>query len=170
MKWPGTCLNPRVKYSRSALAGAAVLALFFSACSSVTKTVQKVTAPPENGKLYATTGDSVAFFQRGPQEGREPDQRLSKDTLVKLVRPSFGYSKVKLVASGELGYVASDEIKPASPVLIASTATARTESSVSAQSPSPSADQFNIDSSDPRLVPPPEDLPDPDLPAPAPEQ
>jgi predicted Rdx family selenoprotein len=147
-----------------------VLALSFSACSSVTKTVQKVTAPPENGKVYAVTSDSVAFFQRGPQEGREPDKKLSKDTLVKLVRPSFGFSKVKLVATGELGYVPSDEIKPASSLLIASTATARSESSVAAQHPSPTAEQFTIDSSDPRLVPPPEDLPDPDLPAPAPEQ
>ena len=169
MKWPGTCLNARVNYSRLALTGATVLALSFSACSSVTKTVQKVTKPPENGKLYAITGDSVAFFHRGPQEGREPDKKLSKDTLVKLVRPSFGFSKVKLVASGELGYVASDEIKPASSVLIASTNTARTESSVSTANPSPSVEEFNIDSSDPRLVPPPEDLPDPDLPAPAPE-
>jgi hypothetical protein len=124
--------------------------------------------PPENGKVYAITGDSVAFFHRGPQEGREPDKKLSKNTLVKLIRPSFGYSKVKLVASGEQGYVASDDITPASPMLIASTATARTDSSVSTSSPSPAAEQFNIDSSDPRLVPPPEDLPDPDLPAPAP--
>jgi hypothetical protein len=150
-----------------ALAGAAVLALTFSACNSVTKTVQKVTAPPENGKVYAITTDSAPFFRRGPQEGREPDKKLSKDTLVKLIRPSFGYSKVKLVASGEQGYVSSDEIKPASPMLIASTATARTDSSVSTPHSSPGAEQFNIDSSDPRLVPP--DLPDPDLPAPAPE-
>ena len=170
MKWPGTCLNPRVYYSRSALVAAAVLSLLFSACSSVTKTVQKVTTPPENGKLYATTGDSVAFFHRGPQPGREPDKKLSKDTLVRLVRPSFGYSKVKLVASGELGYVASEEIIPASSLLIASTATARTESAASATPSSPAAEQFNIDSSDPRLVPPPEDLPDPDLPRPDPGQ
>ena len=170
MKWPATCLTARVNYSRLALAAATVLALSFSSCSSVTKTVQKVTAPPENGKVYAITSDSAAFFHRGPQEGREPDKKLSKDTLVKLVRPSFGYSKVKLVASGELGYVASEDIKPASPLLIASTATARTESSVAAQHASPGGEQFNIDSTDPRLVPPPEDLPDPDLPAPAPEQ
>jgi hypothetical protein len=159
-----------VKYSRLALAAAAVLSLSFSACSSVTKTVQKVTAPPDNGKVYAVTSDAVAFFKRGPQEGREPDQTLSKDTLVKLVRPSFGYSKVKLVATGELGYVPSEHIKPATPMLIASTVTARTESSVSTTPSAPGPDEFNIDSSDPRLVPPPEDLPDPDLPAPAPEQ
>jgi len=163
------CLNRRVNYSRFALAAAAVLSLSLSACSSVTKTVQKVTAPPENGKLYAITADSAAFFRRGPQQGREPDQKLSRDTIVKLIRPSFGYSKVQLVASGEQGYVASDEIKPASPMLIASAATARMESVHSA--PSPGAEQFNLNSDDPRLVPPAEDLPDPDLPdlpAPAP--
>ena len=163
------CLNPRVNYSRWAVAVAAVLALSFSACSSVTKTVQKVTQPPENAKLYAITADSAAFFRHGPQQGREPDQKLSRDTIVKLIRPSFGYSKVQLVASGEQGYVASDEIKPASPMLVASTATARTESVHSAP-PSPAAEQFNLNSDDPRLVPPPEDLPDPDLPAPAPGQ
>ena len=154
-----------------ALAGAAIFALFFSACSSVTKTVQKVTTPPENGKLFAITADSAAFFRRGPQQGREPDKTLSKDTLVRLIRPSFGYSKVQLVASGEQGYVASDEIKPASSMLVASTTTARTESAVSVPPPSPAAaERFNLDSSDPRLVPPPEELPDSDLPAPAPGQ
>ena len=163
------CLNPRVNYSRLALAAAVVLALSFSACSSVTKTVQKVTKPPEDGKVFAITADSAAFFRHGPQQGREPDQKLSRDTLVKLIRPSFGYSKVQLVASGEQGYVASDEIKPASPMLVASAATARTESVHSAP-PSPAAEQFNLNSDDPRLVPPPEELPDPDLPAPAPGQ
>ena len=128
-----------------------------------------MTKPPEDGKLFAVTADSAAFFRHGPQQGREPDQKLSKDTIVKLIRPSFGYSKVQLVASGEQGYVASDEIKPASPMLVASTATSRTESIHSAPS-SPAAEQFNLNSDDPRLVPPPEELPDPDLPAPAPEQ
>lgn len=162
------CLNSRVNYSRLAVAAAAVLALSFSACSSVTKTVQKVTKPPEDGKLFAVTADSAAFFRHGPQQGREPDQKLSRDTIVKLIRPSFGYSKVQLVASGEQGYVASDEIKPATPML-ASTATARPESAPSAP-PSPTAEQFNLNSDDSRLVPPPEELPDPDLPAPAPGQ
>jgi hypothetical protein len=152
-----------------ALATAAVLALSFSACSSVTRTVQKVTKPPENAKLYAITADSSAFFRHGPQPGREPDQKLSRDTLVKLIRPSFGFSKVQLVASGEQGYVASDEIKPASPMLVASTAAARTEA-VHSGPPSPAEEQFRLNSDDPRLAPPPEELPDPDLPEPAPAQ
>jgi hypothetical protein len=161
------CLNLRVFYSRLAFAAAAVLSLFFSACSSVTRTVQKVTKPPENAKLFAITTDAAAFFRHGPQQGREPDQKLSRDTLVKLIRPSFGYSKVQLVASGEQGYVASDEIKPATPMLVASMANARMESSAT-EPPSPAAEQFRLNSDDPRLVPPPEELPDPDLPAPAP--
>jgi hypothetical protein len=148
---------------------AAVLPLFFPACGSVTKTVQKVTKPPENAKLYAITADSAAFYRRGPQQGREPDQKLALNTIVKLIRPSFGYSKVQLVASGEQGYVASDEIKPASPMLIASAASARTEPVHSMPSES-TAEQFSLNSDDPRLAPPPEELPDPDLPAPAPEQ
>jgi hypothetical protein len=76
---------------------------------------------------------------------------------------------VQLVASGEQGYVASEEIKPASSTLVASTTTARTDHPLSAPPP-PAVEQFNLNSNDPRLVPPPEDLPDPDLPAPSPGQ
>ena len=136
MNWRGTCLLSGVNYSRLALAGTALLALSFSGCASVAKTVQKVTAPAGDGKFFTVTADSAAFFHRGPQPGRQPDKTLSKDTLVRLVRPSFGFSKVQLVASGELGYVASDEIKPASSTLVASTTTARTNSAVSTPPPS----------------------------------
>lgn len=168
MKWRGTCLNWRVNYSRLAFATAAFLALFFSGCASVNKTVQKVTTPAGDGKLFAITADSAGFFHHGPQQGREPDKTLPKNTLVKLIRPSFGYSKVQLVASGEQGYVASDEIKPASSTLVASTTTARPDPVVSAP-PSPAGEQFNLNSNDPRLVPPPEELPNPDV-SPSPGQ
>ena len=36
-----------------------------------------------------------------------------------LIRPSFGYCKVQLVKTSKEGYVASEDIKPASPTLIA---------------------------------------------------
>jgi hypothetical protein len=169
VNWRGTCLISGVNYSRLAFPAAAIVALFFTGCSSVSRTVQKVTAPSGDGKFFTVTADSAAFFRRGPQPGRQPDKTLSKDTLVRLVRPSFGFSKVQLVASGELGYVASDEIKPASSTLVASTTTARTNSAVSPPAHS-AVEQFNLNSNDPRLVPPPEELPDPDLPAPSPGQ
>lgn len=151
-----------------AFRAATFLALLFTGCASVTKTVQKVTTPSGEGKFFAVTADSAAFFHHGPRQGREPDKTLTKDTLVRLIRPSFGYSKVQLVASGEQGYVASEEIKPASSQLIASTATTRTDSATSTSHSA--VEQFNLNSNDPRLVPPPEELPDPDLPAAAPEQ
>jgi hypothetical protein len=169
VKWRSTCLNSSVNYPRLALPAATFFALFFTGCASVNKTVQKVTAPSDGGKFFIITADSAGFFRHGPQQGREPDKTLSKDTLVRLIRPSFGYSKVQLVASGDQGYVASDEIKPASSTLVASTTPTRRDPASSAP-PSPAGEQFNLNSSDPRLVPPPEDLPNPELPAPSPGQ
>jgi hypothetical protein len=113
--------------------------------------------------------ESAAFFRHGPQAGRDPDQKLSRQTVVKLIRPSFGFSKVEIAATGEQGYVATDEIRPASSNLIASVAPPKVDP-LATPPTQPAAEQFNLDSSDPRLVPPPEDLPPSELPAPAPEQ
>ena len=110
-------------------------------------------------RLFAITVDSAAFFRYGPQAGRDPDLKLPKDTVVKLIRPSFGYSKIQVVTSGVRGYVASEEIGPASPTLLAAVNTPPTARRAS--------EQFHLNSNDPRLIPPPEELPAPDLPAPA---
>lgn len=95
--------------------------------------------------------------------------------MVKLIRPSFGYSKVQVVETGEQGYVSSEEIRPASSSLLAAVSTPKpdplaTPTTESIESTQPAVEQFNLDSTDPRLVPPPEDLPPSELPAPAPEQ
>jgi hypothetical protein len=88
--------------------------------------------------------------------------------VVKLIRPSFGYSKIQVVASGVQGYIASEEIRPASSTLLAA-ATIPPSDPMASQTSDPAAEQFNLNSNDPRLVPPPEQLPGVDLPAPAPE-
>ncbi len=89
------------------------------------KALVTITAPT-TGKLYSITAVSAPFFRHGPQEGRQPDKILPKDTLVKLIRPSFGYLKIQLVDSGQQGYVASEDINVAPPTLIAAvTCTAR---------------------------------------------
>ncbi|HKP02259.1 MAG TPA: hypothetical protein VJU77_02765 [Chthoniobacterales bacterium] len=158
-----------MNYSRLVLPGALLLAIVFAGCSTADKKTAQETSKAtstKNGQLLAVSADSAAFFQRGPQAGREPDKTLPRETLVKLIRPSFGFSKVQLVASGEQGYVASDELKPASSTLIAST-TARTSPDSLTPASTPAVEQFNLDSNDPRLVPPPEELPNPDLPAPS---
>ena len=103
------------------------------------------------GRFYAVTTDSAPFYRYGPQQGNGPDMKLQKDRLMTLIRPSFGYCKVKLT-TGEEGYVASDDIRPAPPALVA-TATA--------PPPHPSrAARFPFDSSDPRLAEPQESLPE----------
>ena len=145
-------------YYRRAAVALAFLSALFTGCRSADKPAQSTT---KANRLFAVTVDSAAFFRHGPQQGRDPDLKLPKDTVVKLIRPSFGYSKIQVVASGLQGYVASEEIRPASPTLLAAATTPQTSG--------PAGEQFNLDSNDPRLVPPPEELPDPDLPAPAPE-
>lgn len=171
MSWRGTCLKRGVHYSRLALSAATLLLFVGTACSSSKKTAQSTITPPKtrDAKVFAVTADSAAFFRHGPQPGREPDQMLPRETLVNLIRPSFGYSKVKLVASGDEGYVATDDIKPATSTLLASAASSPTASLGPAPS-MPGPEQFNLDSTDPRLIPPPEELPNPDLPASPPEQ
>jgi hypothetical protein len=150
------------------LPGAALLAICFAGCSSTKNNPPAVSTAKRDAKLFVVSVESAAFFRRGPQTGREPDKRLTKDSVVKLIRPSFGYSKVELVATGELGYIASEEIRPASSALIASVSARKTDP-LETPSTQPAVEQFNLNSSDPRLVPPPEDLPPVDLPAPAPQ-
>ncbi|PYI90617.1 MAG: hypothetical protein DME97_16935 [Verrucomicrobia bacterium] len=158
-----------MNYSRL-LPAAALLAIFITGCSSTNKpAVTTATTAKRDGKLFVVSVESAPFFRHGPQTGVDPDKTLSKETVVKLIRPSFGYSKVELVATGEQGYVSSEEIRPASSALLASVSALKADP-LATPSTQPSVEQFNLNSSDPRLVPPPEDLPPAELPAPAPEQ
>jgi hypothetical protein len=159
------CLFPGVIYSRRAALAAVLFALIGAGCTSTNKTSQSTR---RDAKFFVVTSEAAPFFRHGPQPGRDPDLKLTKDTLVKVIRPSFGFSKVQLVASGEQGYVASEDIRPASSTLVAAATPAPMDSVLSAPSNQPGGEQFNLNSDDPRLVPPPEDLPPSDLPLPAP--
>ena len=153
MRAHAVCLAARTPFCRRATIGFAILFVLFSGCTNSPRTaLHSATA----ARLFAVTVDSAAFFRHGPQQGRDPDLKLPKDTIVKIIRPSFGFTKIQLVASGLQGYVASEEIGPAPVTLLA------------AAEPPPAIrraqEQFHFNSTDPRLVPPPEHLPDPDLP------
>ncbi len=112
-------------------------------------------AHTDHSKMFAVISDSTSFYRYGPQQGNGPDQKLPKDTLMTLIRPSFGYSKVQLADGGSEGYVASEDIKPAPPTLLASL-NPLPESNSSSE-----AENFDMHSSEP---PPLESLPAPDLP------
>ena len=152
----------------------ALAATLLTACSGTNKSAQTTTTTTtttakRDAKIYVVSVESAGFFLHGPQPGRTPDQTLTRDTQVRLIRPSFGYSKVELVETKAQGYVSSDEIRPASSNLIASFAPPKVDP-ITAPVDQPAVEQFNLNSNDPRLVPPPENLPPSELPAPSPEQ
>jgi hypothetical protein len=132
-----------------------VIALL-SACSA--PEVAKPGAATGSGKYYAVSAKETPFYRYGPLQGNGPDQKLPQDTLLTVVRPSFGYSKVRLM-NGDQGYLASEDINVASAALVAAvTAPPHAPSGIS---------RFRLDSNDPRLMAPPPPLPA-DLPEPTP--
>ena len=138
-----------------------------SGCGASRNMLSKVTSA-EGGRMYAVGVEKAAFYKFGPQQGNGPDEQLPRDTLVRLVRNSFGYSKVVIAESGQQGFVASEDLTIASAALIAA-ATATPPPEVASTSSSAPAENFDLHSADPSFVPPPEGLPAPDLPPASPE-
>lgn len=134
------------------LAPLAIALALFTGCSGTS--VRSVST--SGSKVYAVTADNAEFFRHGPQQGNGPDRTLPRNTLVRLIRPSWGYSKVQVLDDQQQGYVASEDISAAPANLVAAADAIPT--------PSPAAEQFHLDSTDPRLTAPPENLPAPDLP------
>ncbi len=115
---------------------------------------------------YAVTAEQTPFYKYGPQQGSGPDQQLTHDSILKVIRPSFGYVKVKL-QDGASGYVASEDIRPAPPTLVAEKLAPPPEvTAPTVASHTERGEQFGLDSDDPRLIAPPEPLPEE---SPAPE-
>ncbi len=149
-------LQLQIKQHGRALASLVLLAIFTSGCGSV----QKITAlNSASADWFAVVAEKTAFYRYGPQQGNGADQQLSKDSIMKVIRPSFGYVKVQL-QTGENGYVASEDIRPASAALVA-------EKTAPPPTPAPlvanhsGEEQFGLDTNDPRFIAPPEPLPDP---------
>lgn len=161
MNWRSICYLSGVKIT--ARAGIALLLVvgLIGGCKTVASVAKRQTFDTTGAKFYAVVADSAAFYHYGPQQGSGPDAQLTRDTVVKLIRPSFGYSKIELLNGKQQGYVASEDIRIAPPALIAQ-ATA-TPPPVAAVNPS-RGERFELNSNDPRLLPPPEQLPAPDLP------
>jgi hypothetical protein len=123
-----------------------------------------------NGKLknfsggtdswYAVAANQTPFYRYGPQQGNGPDSQLPHDSIMKVIRPSFGYVKVKL-QDGASGYVASEDIRPAPAALVAEKLSPPPEPPAPIlASQSEQDEQFGLNSDDPRLIPPPEPLPE----------
>lgn len=156
----------------SILASAALLIVGASTpgCQSgaVLARVKNKLTTPEGGETYVVATEKTSFYKYGPQQGNGPDTELPKDTLVKLIRNSFGYSKVQVPSTGQQGFVASEDIMRASPSLIASLSKPPpqlvTASTATTSSPASTVENIDVRSTDSSFVPPPEALPPPDLP------
>ena len=61
---------------------------------------------------YLVTRAQAPFYRLGPQQAGPPDELLAVNDRVRLLRREFGYS-LALLTSGETGYVANEDLKPA---------------------------------------------------------
>jgi hypothetical protein len=134
----------------------AILPTLFDGCAAALKTTGTV------GGWYSVVAVQTPFYHYGPQQGNGPDMQLPRDSIMKVIRPSFGYVKVQL-QNGQDGYVASEDIKPASAALVAEQLAPPPPPPIE---PFPTTvagrggEQFDLNSSDPRLIAPPEPLPE----------
>ena len=133
------------------LAVPALAALLATSCSSSLQPALSGTT----GGWYAVTASETPFYRYGPLQGSGPDITLPHDSIMKVIRPSFGYVKVRL-QDGQNGYVANEDIGPAAASVVA-------EKLAPPPTPAPrladQSEQFRLDSNDPRLIAPPEPLP-----------
>ncbi len=93
----------------------ALVALLAAGCSYSLKTS---VLSGTTGNWYSVAANQTPFYRYGPQQASGPDQQLPHDSIMKVIRPSFGYVKVQL-QDGENGYVASEDIAPAAATLVA---------------------------------------------------
>lgn len=91
---------------------------------------------------YAVKTASAAFYIYGPQQANGPDRKLPRDTLLTISKKSLGYARVRLT-SGQEGYVAMDDIRPAPASVIAK----------AMPSPTPAAAPAKLNYPEPNLPP-----------------
>ena len=97
-----------------------VAALFSSSCAKTNSTQAKAANPGSTSAEHycSVATKSTGFFHYSPSQEVGPDKFLVRDTVVVVLRPSFAYSRVKLM-NGEEGYVASKDLRVAPPALVA---------------------------------------------------
>ena len=95
-------------------------ALLSSGCAKTNSTQPNAANPGStNTEHYCSVATkSTGFFHYSPSQEVGPDKFLVRDTVMVVLRPSFAYSRVKLM-NGEEGYVASKDLRVAPPALVA---------------------------------------------------
>lgn len=63
---------------------------------------------------YVVKSAKSEFYKYGPAQANGADMSIDRGTAVTMVRRDFGFSQIRL-ADGTIGYVATDDLKPAPP-------------------------------------------------------
>jgi hypothetical protein len=121
-------------------------------------------AASNSGQYYIVSSKKALFYRYGPQQASGPDGKVPLGTLMTLIRPAFGYSKVQLL-TGLQGYVATQDIQPAPPKVVQERINPNRP--LAGMSESNRHLRFHDNIVDPRLLPPPPPLPE-DQPEPTP--
>jgi hypothetical protein len=145
----------------SCLSGGVLILLILYGTSCSTPESSAPAAASRSGQYYIVSVKEAEFYRYGPQQANGPDEKLAQGTLLTLIRPAFGYSKVQL-SNGLQGYVASQDIH-AAPADVVQAAT-NPNPPVTGTSESNRQPRFRYNIVDPRFLPPPplpEDQPEP---------
>jgi hypothetical protein len=141
------------------------LFVLFTLCGTSCSTPNSgAPAARNSGQYYLVSARKALFYFYGPQQANGPDGKLPQGTLMTVIRPAFGYSKVQLL-TGLQGYVATQDIQAAPSELV--------QARINPNRPLPGTSESNRhlrvrDSIvDPRFLPPPPPLPE-DQPEPTP--
>ena len=106
--------------SRTKIAGLTFLSISVILCSGCAKLnlLGHGSSAASTKDLLVVTAPQTPFYRYGPQQTAGPDRQLPHDTIVTLVRHSFGYSKVRL-QDGTQGFIANDDLGKAPERLVA---------------------------------------------------
>jgi len=143
-----------------------LLAFCEASCSSPQSGGQTGATGANNGQYYVVSAKEAEFYHYGPQQANGPDEKLAEGTLVMLIRPAFGYSKVQL-SNGLQGYMASQDIHAAPPEVVQAATNPNPPVIGTSTGESGRQPRFHYNVIDPRFLPPPPPLPE-DQPEPTP--
>ena len=143
-----------------------LLALCGASCSSPQSGGQTGATAANSGQYYVVSAKEAEFYRYGPQQANGPDEKLAQGSLLTLVRPAFGYSKVQL-SNGVEGYIASQDIHAASPEVVQAATNPNPPVAGTSTGESGRQPRFRYNIVDPRFLPPPPPLPE-DQPEPTP--
>jgi len=141
------------------------LLVLFALCGTSCSTPDAgAPAASNSGQYFLVSANRALFYRYGPQQANGPDGKLPQGTLMMLIRPAFGYSKVQLL-TGLQGYVATQDIHAAPPEVVQ--AMTNPNRPLAGTSEPNRHSRFHDSIVDPRFLPPPPPLPE-DQPEPTP--